>query len=258
MQKPTIRLIHHMARTGGTVIAKCLGCMDEVILLSEIHPLGTKQFNPVLQAANWHQLFSEQEIKDIFSKPKPFNDAIGLINDKVGKQGKKLLLRDWSHLDFTAVPYLQKPSFRLLLYETMAQDFDIIRMATTRHPIDQWLSLNRLAVINGKISVEQYLYGYLRFAEQAKEIGFIRYEDFTRQPDETLKQITNTLQLSFDPEYKNKWMHYHNITGDPGNTWQEIRPRSRPQLDQEFLQRFADNNDYRSALQILGYEHYGA
>ena len=33
--RPTLRLVHHMARSGGTLISKCLGCMTGVLLLSE-------------------------------------------------------------------------------------------------------------------------------------------------------------------------------------------------------------------------------
>ena len=40
--KPGIRILHHMARSGGTIISRCLGCMKDVILLSEIHPLGSR------------------------------------------------------------------------------------------------------------------------------------------------------------------------------------------------------------------------
>jgi hypothetical protein len=256
MKKPTIRIIHHMARTGGTVICKCLASMDEVILLSEIHPLGIKKFNPVDQAVQWFQLFSEQEMKNIFTESLTFNEIIRLINERSEQLGKKLVLRDWSHLDFTAVPFLPKASYRLLLFETLAADFDIIRIATTRHPIDQWLSLNRLAVMSGKITLQQYLHGYLRFAENAKQIGFIRYEDFTRRPDETLRQITGSLDISFDAGYKDKWLHCANITGDTGNRQQEIKPKERPPLKRNFLKKFEKNNDYRAALDILGYEHY--
>ena len=32
MSKPNIRIYHHMARTGGTVTSKCIGCMDNIII----------------------------------------------------------------------------------------------------------------------------------------------------------------------------------------------------------------------------------
>ena len=227
-------------------------------MLSEIHPLGTRMFNPVQQAQTWYQLFSEQEIQDHFSGPVPFASVIGLINSKVEQLGKQLVLRDWTHLDYTAVPFLQQPSYRLLLSEALVQNFNVVRIATTRHPIDQWLSLNRLSLVQGKISLEHYLVGYLRFAEAAKKIGFVRYEDFTRQPDTVLSQMADTLQLKYDSSYKDKWMFYKKMTGDTGgNKWKEIKPRNKPQLEQNLLDSFAVNKDYLSALDILGYEHYG-
>jgi hypothetical protein len=230
--------------------------MDEVVLLSEIHPLGTEKINPVSQAVEWYQLFSEQEMQDIFTASYSFHEVVSLINERVEQLGKKLVLRDWSHLDYTAVPFLPKASYRLMLYDTLAPSFEIIRIATTRHPIYQWLSLDGLAVMNGIISVEQYLHGYLRFAEAAKEIGFIRYEDFTRQPDDILRQITNSLQVDFDPGYKNKWMDYNKITGDTLSKQQEIKPKEKPQLKRTFLKKFEKNKEYWAALDILGYEHY--
>ena len=167
-------------------------------MLSEIHPLGTRMFNPVKQAQEWFQLFSEKEFIDKFSQPIPFAAAIGLINDRVEQKGKKLILRDWTHLDYTAVPFLEQPSYHLLLNDALAQNFNVLRIATTRHPIDQWLSLNRLTLVHGKISLEKYLEGCLRFAEAANVIGFVRYEDFTREPDTVLGLITDILQLEYD------------------------------------------------------------
>ena len=36
----TIRLIHNLPRSGGTIISKSLGAQKDVVLLSEIHPDG--------------------------------------------------------------------------------------------------------------------------------------------------------------------------------------------------------------------------
>ena len=36
--KPTIRIIHHFACSGGTLISRCLSSMPNVFLLSEVHP----------------------------------------------------------------------------------------------------------------------------------------------------------------------------------------------------------------------------
>ena|GEM_PF-4627496 len=34
----TLRIIHQLARSGGTLLNRCLGCMPGILMLSEIHP----------------------------------------------------------------------------------------------------------------------------------------------------------------------------------------------------------------------------
>ena len=79
--RPTLRLVHHMARSGGTLISRCLGCMSGVLLLSEIHPLGTAQFNPLVQAQRWYGLLSSQDLADLRARRRVgFVEAIELIH----------------------------------------------------------------------------------------------------------------------------------------------------------------------------------
>jgi hypothetical protein len=117
--------------------------MKRVILLSEIHPLGTDRFNPIQQASRWHSLLTPEDLTLRLS----FIDAIALIDRRCEERDAVLLIRDWSHLDFTAVPFLQQPSYRLTTAEMLSDRFEIIHTATVRHPIDQWLSLRDLALI---------------------------------------------------------------------------------------------------------------
>ena len=125
MKKKTIRLIHQLARSGGTVISKCIGCMDEVILLSEIHPLGTRYFNPLMQAKTWFGLFEEGELKN-FSEPiKTFNDMIRIINDRVEQRDKKLVIRGWNHLDFFPSKFVPDYNYNLKLLDDLRHEFNI-------------------------------------------------------------------------------------------------------------------------------------
>jgi len=57
-------LLHHLARTGGTLLCRCLASMDSVYLLSEINPQGVAHFNPLRQAADWYGLVAPEEIFD--------------------------------------------------------------------------------------------------------------------------------------------------------------------------------------------------
>ena len=71
----TIRLIHNLPRSGGTIISKCLGAQKNVILLSEIHPeafliskkmgVHSSSFDPIFQSQTWNNLFEKDEYKKI-------------------------------------------------------------------------------------------------------------------------------------------------------------------------------------------------
>jgi hypothetical protein len=256
--RPTVRLIHHMARSGGTLISKCLGCMSGVLLLSEIHPLGTSHFNPLIQAQRWYGLLSSQDLSDLKARGRVgFADAIELIRRRAEECSQRLVIRDWSHLDFTGAPFVPRPAHRLLTAEALAPRYELRQVCTVRHPLDQWLSLSQLAVVQGRLTLEGYLAGYRRFAEIAKAIGFHRYEDLTRDPKGVMKALCGDLQLRFDRTFAARWRDYTFVTGDVGGSraGNEIRPVPRRPVAPEVLTALAGNDDYCASLQLLGYQH---
>ncbi len=247
-----------MARTGGTVISKCLGSMAGVALLSEIHPAGTKWFNPLQQAHEWFGLLNPSDLAGLRAgKGMSFPAALALIDRRARERGLTLVIRDWSHLDFTAVPFLPRPSYRLGLAEALASGFEVIHSATVRHPIDQWLSLSNLPVMRGKLSLADYLRGARRFAEAASRIGFLRYEDFAADPDAGLATLCGWLRMPVDPGYRQRWMHYSKITGDTMGdaAAAAIRRPQRKPCDPGLIAAFAANADYLAAIELLGYGH---
>lgn len=254
-----LRLVHHMARSGGTVISKCLGCMHGVALLSEIHPGGTRYFNPIAQARAWYGVPAPDDLARIAPDGRiDFAAAVALIRDALVAQGRHLVLRDWSHLDFTGVPFA-RPSYRLLLAEALRTRCRLRQVCTVRHPLDQWQSVSRLAVMQDRLRLAPFLLGYRRFAEAAVEIGFLRYEDFTRAPADLLRTLCARLGLPFDPGFADRWADYDRITGDVRGSrgGREIRPVARREVPPELLDACAANADYRRALDLLGYDHPG-
>ncbi len=251
-----------MARSGGTVVSKCLGCMDGVVLLSEIHPnfcIPSLDVDAVEQAYKWFNLLTEQEVYRAGDRnPDNFHDVIGLINQRCIDQEKALVIRDWNHIDFTAVPYVPQPSFCLTTVDALKDFFTIIHTAIVRHPIDQWLSLIKIPNVKGLLSLDSFLHGYHQFAVHCAEIGFFKYEDFTKNPETQLRLLCNRLKLHFDPNFINRWGSYTKITGDIwgfGRGTNEIRPLPRRLLDATLLEDFKRNADYLSSLEILGYLH---
>ncbi len=232
--------------------------MSDVVLLSEIHPHGTQYFNPLKQAHNWFNLFTPEDIS-LFegNESVNFGQAILLIAERCSNRGKQLVIRDWTHLDFTAVPFLKEPSYSFVTADVLRRHCEVIQFATTRHPIDQWLSLRKLDIMQGKLSLSQYLMGYRHFAEKCAEIGFIRYEDFVRTPEPVVQELCTQLKLKYDYSFINKWSAYNKITGDisPPRVREKIEVRKRESVESGLLKQFESNIDYQKALMLLGYRH---
>jgi hypothetical protein len=177
-------MIHNMARSGSTVMCQCLGCMEGVMLLSELHPRARHLVDPLKQAQELFGCVTQDDISDLQRQGGiTYVQAVALIEQRCRELGDVLVLRGWSHLDYTGYPYLTSPSYRPLLYEELAGSFDIIRISTARDPVTPWQSLTRMAVMrkplqSGAFGLDQFLLGYRKYAELCVETGFIRYEDF--------------------------------------------------------------------------------
>lgn len=254
--RPVLRLIHHLARTGGTTISKCLAVMPGVALLSEIHPLGIEKISALHQAMNWFGLIDQAEIERLGSHP-DFAASIRLIAERASARGLRLVLRDWSHLDFAGAPLVETPALRLTTAETLAADFRLRQIATVRHPIDHWQSLRRVPLMRGKIDLDRFLKGYRRFAELAVPMGFLRFEDFCLRPEESLKVLCDALDLVYDPAWRLRWAGYDRITGDETaqRGAEEIKPPRRRPLEPGLADAFLKHPDYQPALALLGYRH---
>lgn len=259
-----LRMIHNMARSGSTIMCKCLGCMEGVVLLSEIHPRAGNFFNPLVQAKEWYGLLTQSEVDGLQKQgTENFTKAIELIEQRCRARGDILVLRDWAHLDYTGHPFIT-PAYSPLLYTELVKCFDIIRISTTRDPITQWQSLSQLGVMqaplqSGEFDLDQFLLGYRRYAELCVETGFIRYEDFLRKPDLPMRKLCDHLQIKYDPGFTKKWAGFNTITGDINNTRSSDKIKKPPGqfVEPAIRKKFLANADYHRACKLLGYDVLG-
>lgn len=258
--KPTIRILHQMARSGGTVVCKCLGSMEDIVLLSEIHPAIVNDLSVIEQAHEWFNLLSPEDIRWLTQKGSvEFGEAIAMICQRCMEQGKTLVIRDWSYIDFIGVPYCPQPFNRLTIVDVLRKRFSLVHTALVRHPIDQWLGLRRLVRMEN-VTLEMFLHGYFGFAEHCVDIGFVRFEDFTRNPENQLRVLCDRMELNFDPGFRDSWASYTNITGDiygAGRGGNEIKPFPRREMEPGLVGRFEQNADYARSIEMLGYRHPG-
>ena len=160
-----LRIFSNLARTGGTLVSRCLGSMEHIALLSEIHPFGAQvsdTFNILSQARKWYDV---PKTEVLGSKRFSFNEITRLIAEALDEKGLQLIIRDWVHLDFMAVPFLDEPYYQSRLVELLEKDFDIIQFHLVRHPVAQWLSFDKYGTLHGILSLEQNLERYYRYAE---------------------------------------------------------------------------------------------
>lgn len=254
-----IRLWHNLARSGSTLIGRCLGSMNAVKLLSEIHPLGARFINPVRQACRWHDLLSSEEIARFQDSPPSYRQIVVCANENAARRRQTLVVRGWEHLDYYGRPFVALPTMRPSSLDALEGAGPILRVATVRHPIDQWMSLASMDVMQGHLDLEAYLTGYRRFVETCLPETVIRYEDFTQNPDRELRRMCDALQVEFDARYRHLWPDYDTITGDTkrsrGLGSRQIVPLPRREVEHELLDRFQESKDYRAVLDALGYGH---
>ena len=256
--KSKLRVFSSLARTGGTLVSRCIGCMQGVALLSEIHPSGDqvdRSMNILRQAIDW---YDTREAEKLANATTTFAQVTQMIARELKAKNRQLVIRDWAHLDFMAVPFLPEPCHESMLVKSLQNDFDITQFHLVRHPVPQWLSTNRLDIVKGKLSLEQFLEGHYRYSLQCAENGFVRYEDFCDNPLSSMQLISDQLDISFDPDFLNKWPNYFFITGDTIEMKKRansvrIEPVRVPAVDADFYRRLHGCQYYHQSLELLGY-----
>ena len=258
-EKPTAGLLHNMARSGGTLVGRCLGSMEGITLFSEIHPLAAVgTFDPATQAREWHGLFTATETADLDADESlTFEDLFVEIVGRVDEREGRLVIRDWSHIDYIGPPARERPTNRPVIVERLTGRMTLNRAAIVRHPIDQWLSLLHVQGVKQRVTLERYLEGCWRFAKMIRGLPTVRYEDFTASPAERLAELCDALGVPFDSSYDEKWMSYRKITTSTrgARLGETIEPRPRRKVPPELLDRFAHNVHYQNTLSLLGYAH---
>lgn len=254
-----LRLIHQLARSGGTLINRLL-LAQGVAVLSEVHPLGWANLDPLAQARDWFGLIGDSDLQG--QDALPYADALALIADKARRKSRPLAIRDWSHLDFMPIGMGLKPALVSAQAAALASRFDLIRVATVRHPLDQWLSLAAMLATEGRpprqAELEAWLDGIEAFAAMAAATGFVRYEDIAADPAAGMAELCRKLDLPFDAARLGGWRETTQFStgGVPGRAAsstaiERLEPRPAPP---HILHRLNRDRRYRQALELLGYE----
>ncbi len=201
-----VRLMICYARSGGTVLNQCLGCLPHVVIMSEVNPLGggggkgPVQYKTVKsQAKQWYGI--ELHSND-------FVESVLELEEVCNNMGYYLVIRDWTFVNFVpCVNNKWNPPNSLLTLEMLKHKCEVLPFAFIRDAIDVWISRG--------ISIEDFFGPYLRYIKAIREanIPIFKYEDFCRDPDKVMQQICECIHLEYSPSYR-KYASFQNVNGD--------------------------------------------
>lgn len=248
-----MRYIHSLGRCGGTLICKCLGAMQGVALLSEIHPEQADIFfDPLLQARIWHGLIGVDEFDEL-ARRLSFYGKVAEIRERAISRGLVLVVRDWTYRSFCC--HFGRNSYRFDVVEKLLPLSPVCRrLSIVRHPMQQWLSLRASGMLppDRQDHLAAYFLGMRLFAQAAIDTNYLRYEDFVSDPQNGLVLVCEHLDIKYDAEWFHNWKDNFRVTGakvDIGPITQG--PLHTAEIDVQ--KRIFDNWDYQDTCRILHY-----
>lgn len=253
-KKPTLRIIHHFACSGGTLISKCLAAQPNVFLLSELHPT-TRHGNDWSKAVYTPRDIVTQAIYARVPQVNQLAEELFIHNIRQTEQhiryyGGHLVIRAHSHTDFCMHDDFQQVD---TVTRILSPFFDIEKLVTVRNPIDSFLSLRQNWWVHFKPnSFDEYCRRLLVFLNGFHPTCIHKYEDFVKAPKEELKKMTQSLKLEFTGDAIH-YMDIFKVSGDSGRSSSEISPRPRKKIDDSYSAEINSSENFKILCGKYGY-----
>lgn len=247
--KPKIRVVHHLACSGGSLISKCLAGMPNVFLLSEVHPLarlhlgnGLPKFTPSDVTSCSHYAGVPN---NLYLSKKIFRESIKAVYEETEKVGGVLILREHTHTDYcVGDEALQSKA----ILSSLSDDFDICSLITIRNPIDSYASLLK----NGWVqftpaTFDEYCKRLLQMLETYQSSAVFYYENFVLDPEKEMSEMCDYLDI----EYNEMFQHFFEIkevTGDSGRSGTMIGERQRRNISDELQEEINSSKHFKELI----------
>lgn len=251
---PPVRLLHHFACSGGTVMSKCVAALPSIVLLSEIDPLSKMRLKHPDRFAPTDLLLHLRR------SPRPVSEAVlgrvfqaGLtaLHEELTMEGQTLVLRDHAHSQFCTD---EIPSARPTLHALCAEVLPVRAVVTLRHPLDAFLSLDSRKWRHfDPFTLEEYARRVTAFLERHDGVPVVFYEDFAADPAATLQQICGHLDLPYSALAMDL-LPLFELSGDSGRSGGPIATRTRRQIPDEIEAQRHESPAYTALCARFGYE----
>lgn len=254
-----VRLIHHMACTGGSLISKLLGVMPNTVLLSEIDPLSriplpkpesNPRFTPYDLIYGLRVAVRDADDALVSSV---FKAALARAHDDLKSRGQHLCIRVHSHSQYcTQIAPHSRPTVQALI----AAAVPTLSVVTVRHPVDSYLSMHQLKWLHFEPSnADEYAKRYTVFLDDHATMPLLRYEDLVADPEGQLKKLCNLLHLPYMEGAAN-FISAVSISGDSGRRGEKIEARPRRIISDELREELHASKSMKVLCKRLGYEAY--
>ena len=253
-KREPIRTVSHFACTGGTLVSKCIAAMPNIQLLSEINPFSTMHiardkpsFAPTDIIKQMRQ--STRGVSDKLIS-KLFLNNLEDIYTESSNNGQHLVLRDHAHSQFcTSTEISATPT----LTDLVCSRFDTLSIVTVRHPVQSFISVKQHKWLHFQpANFDEYCRRYLAFLCAHDDAPIFRYEDLVRDPIQTMRQICESLQISFSDQFHLLFGAFK-LTGDSGRGGESIAPLENKEVDEQLAREVEGSQHYPILIERLDY-----
>ncbi|WP_299099001.1 hypothetical protein [uncultured Winogradskyella sp.] len=251
MKRPIIILCY--ARSGGTILNKCLSSLTDTVVMSEVNSSGggsgVDMLNPLYdiksQAHTWY---------DIDLKSDSFSELATELNAHCINNNKQLIIRDWSIVDFEPLrENNNNPSNTFSILEDL-KHLDPIVIGFVRNAIDVWISRGQ----PDHISFFKYYENYITALKQLN-IPIFKYEDFTESPELVFNKMCDEMGIEYENVISNA-TSYNKVNGDiqkgqnsRGQKISKIRPMNRQIIPYKRVKNLNANALMKKVNSEMGY-----
>lgn len=249
------------ARSGGTLLNRCLGALPNTVVMSEVGPWGggggvswNDRREVHEQALDWF---------DIYLKSSDYLSGLLELEGICDRSNRYLIVREWCYANFNrhgSLPPYTPPQNLWTLEQLHEKGIETKAFALVRDARDMWASMNYP-------EPNRFFASYRRFAEalsSAKDVPIFKYENFTADPETGLKSICDYLEIPFTQDWKD-FPYFLDVSGDsadnkgfypPPNKGRDLNPvRKARRCTLSPYRRFqiVKNPDFFEANHLLGY-----
>lgn len=256
-----IRLMHHWACSGGTLLSRCVAAHPAVVLLSEIHPLAYLRVAPAYPYYSPTDLIQQLSLPHNGRDPvlclAAFTGAVEGLLEQLEAEGRSLVLRSHSHVDFFSGVM---PADTPLLSSSLGSRLTLYELLSVRHPLDSWISLCRQGWQKQFCfsSLSEFSNRGLAMLKACRGMPLLRYEDFCLAPRKGLALMADALKLPLEAELMEQLAGIQ-ISGDSGRSDSSIGVRPRRPIPHQLAWELsalidATESPYLELCQQLGYD----